>query len=48
MYHHQQIHWVLQVGIIPISRYPAAIANWDSQEIIELENLTGGLEKTKG
>jgi len=29
MYHPQQIHWVVQVAIIPIFRYSAAIANWD-------------------
>jgi len=39
MYHPQQIHWVVQVAIIPIFRYSAAIANWDSQEIVKLENL---------
>jgi len=39
MYHPQQIHWVVQVAIIPICRYSAAIANWDSQEIVKLENL---------
>ena len=39
MYHPQQIHWVVQVAIVPTFRYPAAIANWDSQEIVKLENL---------
>ena len=39
IYHPQQIHWVVQVAIIPIFRYSAAIANWDSQEIVKLENL---------
>jgi len=39
MFHPQQIHWVVQVAIIPIFRYIAAIANWDSQEIVKLENL---------
>jgi len=39
MYHPQQIHWVVQVAIIPIFRYSAAIANWNSQEIDKLENL---------
>jgi len=39
MYHPQQIYWVVQVFIIPIFRYFAAIANWDSQEIVKLENL---------
>jgi len=39
MYHLQQIHCVVQVAIIPIFRYPAAIANWDSKEIDKLENL---------
>ena len=41
MYHPQQIHWVVQVAIISIFRYSAAIANWDSQEIVKLENLCG-------
>ena len=39
MYHPQQIHWVVQVAIIPIFRYSASIANWDSQEIVKLETL---------
>ena len=39
MYHPQLIHWVIQVAIIPIFRYSAAIASWDSQEIVKLENL---------
>ena len=39
MYHPQQIHWVVQFAIIPIFRYSAVIANWDSQEIVKLENL---------
>jgi len=39
MYHPQQIYWVVQFAIIPIFRYSAAIANWDSQEIVKLENL---------
>jgi len=39
MYHPQQIHWMVQVAIIPIFRYCAAIANWDSQEIVKLENV---------
>jgi len=30
IYHPQLIHWVIQVAIIPIFRYSAAIANWDS------------------
>ena len=30
---------MVQVTIIPIFRYSAAIANWDSQEIVKLENL---------
>ena len=39
MYHSQQIHWVVQVAIILIFRYSAAIVNWDSQEIVKLRNL---------
>jgi len=39
MYHPQQIHCVVRLAIIPIFRYSAAIANWDSQEIVKLENL---------
>jgi len=39
MYHPQQFHWVVQIDIIPTFRYSAAIANWDSQEIVKLENL---------
>jgi len=39
MYHPQQIHWVVKVAIISILRYSAAIANWDSQEFVKLENL---------
>jgi len=35
IYHPHQIHYVVQVAIIPIFRYSkaAAIAIWDSQEI---------------
>jgi len=39
MYHPQRIHWVVQVANIPIFRYSADIANWDSQETVKLENL---------
>ena len=39
MYYPQHIYYVVQVDIIPIFRYSAAIASWDSQEIVKLENL---------
>jgi len=38
-YHPQQIHWVVQVAIIPIFRYSAALAGWTDQEIQDLEKL---------
>jgi len=30
---------VVQVAIIPIFRFSAAIANWNSQEIVKVEDL---------
>ena len=35
-HHPQQIHWVVQVAIIPIFRYSAALAGWKDQDIQDL------------
>ena len=39
IYHLPQIQFVVQVAVIQIFRYFAAIANWESQQIVKLENL---------
>jgi len=36
MYHPQQIHWVVQVAIIPISSYSAVVAKRDSPENLKI------------
>ncbi len=38
-YHPQQMHWVVKVAIEPIFRYSAALVDWTSKEIKEIEKV---------
>ena len=36
-YHPRQIHWLVQIAIVPIFRYSAALAGWDGKGIGEIQ-----------